>query len=71
MYAGNPGIMPGGSVQSILARHEHAQIREAMRTVEHFQKYMYEDRIKERSGNTIAFKQECAAESPCGGSLRA
>lgn len=48
---------------SILARHERAKIREAMRTVELFQRYMYEDRIKARSENTIAFESRNARQN--------
>lgn len=52
---GRCGSGAGWVHPSILEPYEYAQIHEAMKTVERFQKHIYEDGKGQRPGNTIAF----------------
>lgn len=52
-HYGRSGDTDGWVRPSLLDRHTHAQIRDAMETVECFQKYIYEEEIGERSENAI------------------
>jgi signal-transduction protein with cAMP-binding, CBS, and nucleotidyltransferase domain len=52
-HYGRSGNSNGWVCPSLLDRHTHVQIRDALETVERFQNYIYADGVREPSGNAI------------------
>jgi len=61
---GQSGVNAGWVHPSTLTRREYTKIRDAMNTVERFQKYIYEDGAKERSESTEPFDRNTWEKVP-------